>query len=55
MEKLLFIYYINEKQLKGNNICEAIICKKNLEIYDDLTKDTNNITSNESAFKASKE
>ena len=35
VEKLLLVY-INEVQLRGDNISESLICEKALEIYDDL-------------------
>ena len=37
VEKLLLVY-INEVQLKGDNISESFICEKAIEIYDDLVK-----------------
>lgn len=40
--------------MKGDSICEAIICEKGLEIYDDLTKNATGAISGESAFKASR-
>ena len=39
VEKLLLVF-INEKRLKGDNLSEAFICKKPLDIYDDLVKKT---------------
>ena len=36
VEKLLLVY-INEVQLRGDNISESLICEKALEIYDDLS------------------
>ena len=37
VEKLLLVY-INEVQLKGDNISKLFICEKASEIYDDLAK-----------------
>lgn len=39
LEKLLLIF-IKKKELAGNSISEAIICKKALQIYNDLEKET---------------
>ena len=37
VEKLLLVY-INEVQLRGDNVSESFVCEKALEIYDDLVK-----------------
>ena len=43
VEKLLLVY-INEIQLRGDNISESFICEKALEIYDDLVKKNSGIS-----------
>ena len=50
----LFLVYVNEVQLRGDNISESFICEKALEIYDDLVK-KNPWTSNDTfEFRASR-
>lgn len=39
VEKLLMVW-INEKQLAGDSVSEAIICEKARHLYSDITKDT---------------
>jgi len=54
VEKLLLVY-INEKQLEGDSINEALICEKALHIYDDLQKKTPGTSvANNFVFKASR-
>jgi len=52
MEKLLMVW-INEKQLAGDSVSEAIICEKARLLYSDITRDTPGSSAEE--FKASKE
>ena len=36
----LLVFWINEKQLAGDNVSEAIICEKARLLYSDITRDT---------------
>jgi len=51
VEKLLMVW-INEKQLAGNSVSEAIICEKARLLYRHITRDTPGFSAEE--FKASK-
>jgi len=51
MEKLLMVW-INEKQLAGDSVSEAIICVKARRLYSDFTQDTYGSRAEE--FKARK-
>jgi len=51
VEKLLMVW-INEKQLAGDSVSEAINCKKARLLYSDITRDTPGSSAEE--FKASK-
>jgi len=51
VEKLLMVW-INEKQLAGDSVSEAIICEKARLLYSDIMRDTPGSTTEE--FKASK-
>jgi len=51
VEKLLMVW-INEKQLVGKSVSEAIICEKARLLYSDITRDTPGSSAEE--FKASK-
>jgi len=51
VEKLLMVW-INEKQLAGDSVSEAIICEKARLLYSDITRDTPGSSAEE--FKASK-
>jgi len=51
VEKLLMVW-INEKQLAGDSVSEAIICEKARLLYSDITQDTPGSSAEE--FKASK-
>ena len=51
VEKLLMVR-INEKQVAGDNVSEAIICEKARLLYSDITRD--NPGSSAEEFKASK-
>ena len=51
VEKLLLVY-INEVQLRGDNISESFICKKASEIYDDLVKKNLGTSDDTFEFKA---
>ena len=53
VEKLLLVY-INEVQLKGNNISKSFICEKALEIYNDLVKKKPGTRNDTLEFKASR-
>ena len=53
VEKLLLVY-INEVQLKGDNISKLFICKKASEIYDDLAKKKPGTSDDTFEFKASR-
>ena len=53
VEKLLLVY-INEVQLKVDNISESFICVKALEIYDDLVKKKPGTNNDTFEFKASR-
>ena len=50
VDKLLLVS-INEKQLKGDSLSEAIVCEKALEIYGDLIKKTLGANFKEFDFK----
>ena len=51
VEELLMVW-INEKQLAGDSVSEAIICEKAKLLYSDITRDTPGSSAEE--FKASK-
>ena len=51
VEKLSMVW-INEKQLAGDGVSEAIICEKARLLYSDITQDTPGSSAEE--FKASK-
>jgi len=51
VENLLMVW-INEKQLAGDSVSEAIICEKARLLYSDITRDTPGSSAEE--FKASK-
>jgi hypothetical protein len=51
VEKLLMVW-INEQQLTGDSVSEAIICEKVRLFYSDITRDTPDSSAEE--FKASK-
>ena len=53
MGKLLLVY-INEVQLRGDNISKSFICEKALDIYDDLVKKKPGTSDDTFEFKASK-
>jgi len=54
VEKLLLVW-INEKQLAGDSISEAIICEKAKRLHDDLKQDTPGTSDSKSdEFKASR-
>ena len=54
VEKLLLIY-IRDVELRGDNICESLICEKALEIYDDLLKKNPSTSAGDTfEFKASR-
>ena len=53
VEELLLVF-INEKQLKGDSLCEAFICENALDFYGDLVKKTFGANSKDFEFKASK-
>ncbi|XP_023239813.1 major centromere autoantigen B-like [Centruroides sculpturatus] len=52
VEKLLLIW-INEKQLTGDSVSEAIICGKAKNLYNDLLTQTPGISADRQDFKAS--
>ena len=53
VKKLLQVY-INEVQLRGDNISELFICEKAIEIYDDLVKKKPVTSDDTFEFKASR-
>ena len=52
--KKLLLVYINEVQLRGDNISESFICEKAIEIYDDLVKKKSVTSDDTFEFKASR-
>ncbi|XP_016070266.1 PREDICTED: tigger transposable element-derived protein 1-like [Miniopterus natalensis] len=53
VEKLLLVW-INEKQLAGDSISEAMICEKAKRLHADLLKDTPGTSAQSGSFKASR-
>ena len=53
VEKLLLVY-INEVQLRGDNISESFICEKALKIYDDFVIIKPGTSNDTFEFKASR-
>ena len=51
VEKLLLVF-IDEKQLKGDSLSEAIVCEKALDIYGDQVKKTPGSNSKDFDLKA---